>query len=535
MKILLPGEPNRRPARDGFWSLDATWTRHAPALMLLYGFAFFSSMLNVGFNVGDEGIAAVNGWRILMGEIPHRDFFEIIPPFSFLPTALFFKWLGPTIAAERLLVLLYALLLPILADRILAKLAPGAIASRIALIAVLIPFGVPYWPMPSHHWVVDILQLGAMLCLLKGLEERPAFLWGGAAGLLSALACFSLQDQGAYFVLAAFLFVFPWIGDARIRRLLFLGWTAGGLLIVLLGALYLLPHVSLADLAYQWIEFPASRYKNIPENASSLWAGWQSILYSWSWETFFRHPFYVGSMLSLTTLIFMLPFAGVTSLGFAYWFRWADRAKAGILLAGLLAFVGGCLHRWALTNLTWCAPAPLICLLWASWCAGHTWPKTRPWLRFFLVALSVLGVLASALYWRYTSQESVVITTPAGTVRSVLRGDAKSLQETLAAIEAHTSSDTHIAIIGYMPLVSFLAQRPNPTPFNFFGDPRYNTPQQESALIAGLEKDSSIFVLVALPFRPGLSLDQYLMEHYRPVWRNDKVALLRRNISPPPR
>jgi 4-amino-4-deoxy-L-arabinose transferase-like glycosyltransferase len=126
-----------------------------------------------------------------------------------------------------LLAFLYGLLLIFLTERLTARFTDDPL-TRAMPIAVLAIAGVSSWPMPSHHWVVDLLQLGALLLLLSALRGEKTAGVGTAAGVLSALGCFTLQHQGAYLVLALIFFFFPWIEDKRLRRALFFGGRPGG-------------------------------------------------------------------------------------------------------------------------------------------------------------------------------------------------------------------------------------------------------------------------------------------------------------------
>jgi len=61
-------------------------------------FALSTLSLSTSFNwdpiLGDEGILAMDGFRICKGEVPNRDFFQFIPPLSGYLQAMSFKISG---------------------------------------------------------------------------------------------------------------------------------------------------------------------------------------------------------------------------------------------------------------------------------------------------------------------------------------------------------------------------------------------------------------------------------------------------------
>ncbi len=164
------------------------------------------------FLLGDEGVALTSAWRISYGEIPDRDFFVIIPPFSFVPTALLFKFFGPSVLVGRLISIILAFGLIFILNLVLKKTAVDDYL-RILSISLLIPFGVSYWPIPSHHWWCDLFCLLCLYFFLspfseEGVKEssengRNLFL----SGIFCALAFFTLQDQGGYLLILLISFI----------------------------------------------------------------------------------------------------------------------------------------------------------------------------------------------------------------------------------------------------------------------------------------------------------------------------------------
>ena len=208
-----PGQGLRRRAYEGL-----------PLLVCLLAVAFLSVRINKGIYLGDEGVTCMAGWRIAQGQTPVADFFQLETPLPAYVLGLAFKVLGPTVATDRLLGLLYGLLLIALvyANAKVFLLSP---ITRAAALAFLIPFGVGAWPFPSHHWAVDLWLLLALWFLTR---EAPSWKLAGAAlgGGAAAMGALCLQDQGGYALLAVALLVPLALPPGW--RLSFLGAWAGG-------------------------------------------------------------------------------------------------------------------------------------------------------------------------------------------------------------------------------------------------------------------------------------------------------------------
>lgn len=478
--------------------------------------------------VGDEGIAAMGAWRISQGQVPGKDYFESIPPVSFVINAIGFRLLGPTVLAERGLAFAYGILLALLVDRLLSAYAVG-LWPRIFSLAVLTHAGVSLWPIPSHHWAVAILQIGALLALHRGLGSRRTRAWGFAGGALTTLGALTLQTQGAALVLFLLLLFFPFLGERTLRRHLLVGWLAGGASVVLLGAALLLPQVSAYDLWYQWVTFPTSRYYEIPDNRSGIFSGWTDIISLWKFGLIRPNFLYAASLTCNQIFLWILPFLAISSLMRAYWKSWLPRPQIGLLAAGSCTFIAGTLHRWSLTNLAWCSALPLVALSWALE-KGAAAPERRfrwpSWI--FLILFGGSSLLFATEYYRFTSPEKTWnVTGSAGTLRSVVPREAASVQAVVDAVETFVPPRTPLFCNGYFSLVNFLTLRPNPTPYNQFLYPGMHTAEQAKEVMAILSSRPNAFVLTRVKRGSASDLDEFLLAHYEPIWVGHGFILLR--------
>jgi hypothetical protein len=483
---------------------------------------------DMGFNLGDEGVAAMGAWRIAQGQIPHRDFFEIIPPGSFLPTALAIGTLGPSVFALRLTALLLQFALLISADLSLKALSPNPVP-RALLLLFLGGFGVPLWNMPSHHWFVDAAQLGAIACLAAGLRGR-AWLWGILGGGLSAYGVYCLQDQGGIFVLALGVGFFPWVEGKKARRILLQAWLIGLALVTLPFLLWLLPSAGPVELFHQWVVHPLTRYKRLEGHNPGLLGGFEEqiqLVTSGAWR---RAPLFFGAYFTSALCIFLLPLSAFSACVAAARRRWVPRAVVGLYASGCLAAVATAARRWGLRNLDWAAPVLAVVVFWVL---GRFLSDHRMGIR--LVArgcaatlAAAFGIYAASMYWVGGRTDLPRLSSRAGSLRGVNPDQILPAQGLVDAVERLVPQGAPIFCKGYIPMVNFLVQRPNPARFNILLEPQYNTPLQVAEAMANLEEKHVGFVVT----KPGLdaasNMDRYLRENFRPIWRNDSFVLAAR-------
>jgi len=503
--------------------------KYLPALSLLFSALYAVGLFNTKFFLGDEGIATLGAWRISLGQVPYLDFFEIVPPASFLPLALAFKLFGVSVLVERAVVFSLALCLLFTADRLLRFFTTDWRA-RCLVAVTLGPFGVSYWPLPSHHWFADLFQLLALIALLAALRGGRPGSMGFTAGALSALACFSLQDQGAYFLLALALLFFPWVPDAARRRALLLSWVCGGLAVGGLFVVWLLPRTGWAPLWDQWLVFPVSRYKQITGNEGSFFAGWSGVLDVWTTGLAAHRPLYALASFISWSFVFCLPFLSLPLLLHAGWKKLLPFSEFGLLLSAWVAFFTTALHRWSLTNLIWAAPAFLIPLAWRlarSLSSESRGQRVLARIAFVLFAVGLVSY-AGLLLLDSRGASSYPVRSRAGTLRSLVPEESAVLQEAVTAVEAHVPEGTPLFTTGYIPLVNFLTLTPPATRYNYFMYPAYHTDAQMEEVLRTVESRRTPFALLVKPLSADSRLDSYFLKKYRPIWSNPLVVLVER-------
>ncbi len=503
----------------------------------LFGLWFAWRTWDGGVDAGDEGIAAVDAWRLLRGEVPHADFFEIVPPVSFLPTALAFRLFGATVAAERGLSLLYALLLAVGCERLLARFTKD-LTARALVVAFLVPFGVLNWPMPSHHWAATLLQVYALLALHAALRGPRPLAWSAAAGALAGWAGLSLQDQGALFALLVPLLGFPWVAEAARRRRLLAGWLLGLASAAAPVLLWLLSRVPPGELLRQWVLFPASQYATV--NSSQFAFPWREIASALTGPGFREAPLVMAAYAVTQCFTTLLPPASLAAATALLLRRRGDElAEAGLLAGGALALVLTCLRRYMLTNLFWAAPVPLVLVAWAASAAAG--PGRRPALRWLARGgawVVTAACLLAAFHFGAVSSSparTVTVRGPAGALRFTDPYRGGQLQELLDAVEREVPPGAPLFCRGYIPLVNFLALRPNPTRYTFFVPP-YNTADQGAEWVRSLRRGGVVWGVSQTDrsrFLDGSGL--YVVANYEPVWSNREFILWKaRSAGGPP-
>jgi hypothetical protein len=493
------------------------------SIVLLMGIAYAFAFFDYGYIHGDEGVALMGGWRISLGEKPYLDYLEFFPPFSLLPTALIFSVFGANFLAARLLVLGYALLLIFSADFLLSRLTKNFLP-RLALAAYLIPFGVYHWPIPSHHWVVTILQLLCIAWLLQGLQSHP-IRNGALAGVMAALGVFTMQDQGAYLVITLLVFFFPWIEQKNTRRTLFVSWVAGGVATTIAFMLYLLSHASAYSIFYQTVMFPLERYKLVAGNQNSLASLGLHQIGSTPWvETLINFPGYTVPQTMLSVALPLLAPIALLILIRGYVRKWTPNAVNGALVAGVLTFLGGALHRYSQTYLIWAAPMFLIVICWSLDRFSLNAKKTATTAFAVLTVCSCVYCLG---YFRLVvATPPVTVIGPAGTLSVPANSTQSSMQLVLDAIEQHVPADSPLICTENNAIINFWSQRRNPSQLNFYTWPTVHTDEQAGEMIEVLKNNPDTHVLLFIPFQQGDPFAQYVANNYKVSWRAPWAMLM---------
>jgi hypothetical protein len=174
------------------------------AALLNFIVCYFRSFVfpNVPVVLWSDQVGFFNdGSRMVLGQLPYRDYFQIVPPGTDLIYALLIKCLGLQMWIPNLLMACLAAITALLMTLIAARVMCGAVVLLPSLL--LAGFTLAASMDATHHWFSTIAVLTATLVLLNATTlPRVA-----AAGALCGLAACFTQTKGAMAVAALIVYL----------------------------------------------------------------------------------------------------------------------------------------------------------------------------------------------------------------------------------------------------------------------------------------------------------------------------------------
>lgn len=481
--------------------------RHLAISILISLFAFltcyFRTFIFPGTPLlpnGDQTGFVYAGSRLAAGELPYRDYFQIVPPGTDLTYALMIREFGLRLWIPHVAMALLAAAAVLLMTRISLRVLPGTAAVVPGLL--LIGFVLPISADATHHWFSTVVALAAVFVLLGGSTlERVA-----AAGALCGLtACFT-QTKGAA-MLMGFCIFFAWEAGLRkssvaavVRQCAVLGALAA-----IAFAAFNIYFITAAGLRQWWfciIVYPLRYYSAPAVN------NWRVLEHDFGWHggpvKWIAYPF-IYATVPLACIIFL----AMTRR------RWKDtderwRELVLIALAGCFMFLPVALAP-SVKRVGSVAPLAMISLAWLLYRSG-------PLLRLLRLGLVVgAGALAVALPVRTQTHWHAFLDLPAG--RTAFH--EKAQYDEYAWVLTHTHPGQFFS---GMPPMYVPLHLVNPAAIAGYDTTEYTRPEQISALLQSLRTHA--VPLMILPseqkyLRPtGLSSDHlgpfldYLYSNY---------------------
>ncbi len=523
--------------------------RDSLALLILLGLglAYQLCLFREGVGLIDEGHLANAARRVAAGETLYRDVYTVYPPASFHVVAWLFELFGTNLFVLRgfhiALTLALSALVFIAGRRFMetpfAWLA-GALVAATGWHVIL---------EGCHYaYLYGVFPMAALLLLARA--DADGRLDRGRPIAIGALAGVSLSFRLEPFVglaLAGASVVVLREGFGR-RALSRLAWlVVGTLLVVVPIGLYFAAHGAFADLflAVFWTSF--GQYLqggefNLPMPAFE----WLPI--EWS-RRGLRHLF-VSWEFRLPVLLYALT---VAEVALSAWRRRrssiGEPPIAAELLARLaLALFGAVLYLRATGRSDYYHLAPVLFpayLLGVDWIA-RAWRRWVP-LRMYALAYPLAAlVLASSLALHQFDLAVDRAFDAADEVEVVPGGPrierADQLDDLVADVRARTRPGEAIVVLPWYPIVYFLAERVNPTKFDWLF-PGYLT---SDAAVAGFldEIDRSdtrvvVYSPISIDGRTDRSLasfapeiDRYLRRRFQPIRRFGRFWVLTRKDAP---
>lgn len=425
----------------------------------------------------DEGLTLTGAWRVVLGDMPYRDFFDFTPPGSWLLLAGAFQLFGTTYLVARVTVLVGLLAAGVLLHHLCRKHLTGW---RLGVVPFVWLGLMAHYPLVNHNVLALAMSVGAWAAVTTALR-RPTPGWFVLAGLLTAGVGWLLQAKAAA-VLAAALVLFT-TSSHRWRAV---SAYLGGVLVGLL------PLLAIAPLPVLWehlVTFPLQHY--LPVNQTAY----------------------------LTWLVLAILYAALTP----GWRRGSDRWEVGWWWLGMWLLVST-LSRTDVFHLIINA-YPLIPLTLARLQSARGQPilaraavgvASVGLVTLGAVSLVTAGVHAASIGW----ENWIALRNP-------------KLEHVRQLVDAVAPPGSPIYAGPFLPNVYFELQRPNPTRFNILLT-GHHPPAFFAQAATQLQQHPPVLALVnyasVQQFHHSLDnpVDQLLRYSYRPIGSLGQLQLLQR-------
>jgi hypothetical protein len=467
----------------------------------------------------DEGIYLDAAERILYGQKPYVDFFGYMTPGSFWMQALSFQVFGITLAAGRVLVVLYVAAECALVYWLVERFASRGTAIVTALLFLAFETADSSMLTAQHRWDSGAFALASIaLCL----DDRR---WSRiASGILIAWAALATPSVALVAIVTVL-----WL---RKRS----GWYIGGIAVAGSAALIALwMNGTLAAFVNQlrWLSRNYSAVNSMP--FGSIIGGWPALFQgATAWELPIRAC--IVLCLALPAILPVIAIAG----GAFYWFRDRESPLPGLphlyLALCILALVLSTHPRSDIAHLAYVAALSYAGAGIFAYRALAARP--RAWITAFV------AIWAAVFVWQgQASRDLTTLQTPVGTVRA----DTWSAHD-VSTILANVGPRQSLFVYPYKPLFYFLTQAQNPTRYSYLS-PGMMTDADARLALAELEAHPPDWVLyldldqasfdrlfpAVKGFNPHFpELENWLKANYRPSGASlVGYGLLRRSPASP--
>lgn len=483
---------------------------------------YFCPFLRVLSHSGDEGTLIMGAVRVANGQLPFRDFIEVMGPGTFYWLALFFKLLGTTWLATRICLLVTTTVIAVLLLYLARRLRCGLDA-----VPVIFFVAVSYhsWNAISHHMDSNLFALLSFAAFVSWMDtpiDKPRLFTLVLAGAGAGLTTWFILPKGILLFLAFALLLCIFYRQSPVFRPAFAALLGGFVAVNAAVLAWFWVQGGLPDLIYANLTWPLTNYASV----NVVPYGWEFYQLYWSGFMAALKPiFSTAGGLALSSIL-SAPFLAVLGLPLVLLvcvmrFRQGafDRTNLPYWIAGCAMLISE-MHRKDLPHIVF--GSPLLILLAFYYCRRirGTWVGTG------LQLLTACAVLLAVLNPLVALSEQGKLTTRRGVVYDASRDDY-----VLDYLEAHMLPGEPLFVYPYAPMYYFLTAAQNPTRYSILMY-HINTSQQFREVIGALEETRVRYVVwdQAFPGRaktwlPGyhipapdeLVVEPYLLEHYRPV------------------
>jgi 4-amino-4-deoxy-L-arabinose transferase-like glycosyltransferase len=437
------------------------------ALLLLW---MFGHRLILGTN--DEGIYLDAAERILHGQKPYVDFFGYMSPGSFWMQALAFRLFGVTLAAGRVLVILYIALECALIYWLVERFASRAAGIVTALLFLAFQTADASMITAQHRWDSGAFALASIaICVVASRR------WLIASGIL--IACAALATPSVALVALVTLAWLLWPGGQRMRAV----WYVLGIAVAGTSAVVALWLTGILPAFLQQLQWLSRNYSSVNVMHYGAIIGGYGTLFEGAgpWELPFR--FGVVFCLALPAVLPVVALAG----GAVFWAQRKSRGEPlrtviPYLVLCVIALVVSTYPRSDVAHLAYVAALPYAVagiLVYRLLTA-----RPRAWLTISI------AVWAALFAWQIQLPSGLrPLHTPAGDVRASA-AEAPLVEELLARVRPHQS----LFVYPYKPLLYFLTQTENPTRYPYLA-PGMMTGEDARLALSELEASPPEWVL----------------------------------------
>jgi hypothetical protein len=533
----------------------------APAAAFLAALAFQLPFFDRWFSFMDEGHLLLYADLIAQGGELYRDATVYPLPGAFWLLALAFRVFGASnLVARWILVVEFSLFVALVFALFRRMSGPRLAWCAVATMLVYRVWAFPHWHMYNYSSTALLLQLAALLALLRAFDS------GGRAtlalaGLLFGLGVLCKQDYGAA-ALVAFGATFAAAlrsapAQARPRALpLAATFLAPASLVGLAAGLHfwragILGEVIRFTVLNHFVGMASFEYSSFPpllplfaqdpalRSIDGLTATMPAIVYVADWKLLHGSRLFQQTWLYdlALKLYYHAPWP-IVAFGLTRLVRrraeLRDPATRRARLAELGLFaLGAALMVWVRINrpqdyvhlavLYW--PMLLLPLLWLGEALARL-RLARPRLAAAALALLLLPALGVTAYsarlaWRLRALHDTGIPGERGGI-FVTRNEAALLRDALAFVQEGAAPGESVAILPYFPILHFLAGRPGPDRSAYIVWPFPELPERDRRIIAAFEEkrpERLVYAFNRLGGFPDLrvfapELYAYLVERY---------------------
>lgn len=460
----------------------------------------------------DEGVFVYEAARILDGDVPYRDFFEMVTPGAWYLLALLYRMFGVDMATARGLMAAvqgFIVLAVFTACRRLgvrAGLSAGAAVFHMAA-------GYPTLTYASPHWISTLVTLAALHVAIgyrRAVARRVSFV----LGMLGGCAIGVQQQKGVWLLvgLACFVALREAMegGDGRARRgLSHIGVLVFGAALVLApGTLYLLVAAGPRPLFQSLVLFPLTGYRSF--HTGMTWGISNPLL-----PTYQPFPLFMKWQPLVLPLVAARAWLGRRR-------GEADAAARAVLLLVFCVFsVLGILYNPGYTHLAMVAPLFWIAAAelteWTLRCAvSRRVARPLGWLLSCVVLVVSLRQIRESYEVR-RRMYTVRADTAFGAIDFMNRSEVAQLEALTELMRGAGNED--LFIYPHHAAAYLITGTRNPTRFQLLL-PRYNTPEQVAEVIDALEAKQVPYIAV-LGGGTGAGAKtpfwRYMSRHYRRV------------------